>query len=122
MAQTGQPGHAAANFLSQLFSRNGQLGNRLQFRALHPHNPALPLDHRPLGAIRSGDFEAFQDFLDLARAAGIAKSDPVAWFPVPDGCWSVRLHSLGKKAPTKGNRLARHRKLNLLALLRWLTE
>ena len=82
----------------------GELG------ALHPEDMAVPFEDGPVGALGAGDLHAFEDFLDLARSAGMAKGDAVTSSPCPDCCWrdcgwrerSVGLGELCKEAPAEG--------------------
>ena len=81
---TSLPKPCSSNCL--LFLRGDRdFGVGCEVRAFHPDDLALPFDNRPLRPRDACDFQAFEDFLDLARTAGIAEGDAIAGTPIADG-------------------------------------
>ncbi len=58
-------------------------------------------DHRPLGAGRAGNFEPFQDFLDLSGTGRVAQGDPVTRAPATNVGWRAGFAGLRAKVETK---------------------
>ena len=57
----------------------------LKLDALHPEDGSLPVEDRPEGALRAGDMEAFEDFLNFLWAGAVAQGDAVAGLPGAEG-------------------------------------
>jgi len=84
---------------------------RLDFRPLHPDDPAIQLQYRPNGAAGPSYPQPLEHFFHFSRPAGIAQLDTVAGAPVAQGRgsggeWSIAVcRALDAKGDSKGRRL-----------------
>lgn len=94
-----------SGFRSRL-GRDGDLGDGLKLCAQHPEDLALPGDDGPVGTVRSGDFKALEDLLDLAGAARVAQGNAVAGAAGADTRRGLGSGGLGVKLEAEGTGLA----------------